>query len=105
VLIWRWLKKLLPHDEEPGCGYGPFKFRGDHPFNRACNLHDYGFDDAADGDGKTDKTLDELDWDLFWRWVLIARAETDYRKRLYLVCDIIYAWPLARLGGKVLYDD
>lgn len=101
--IWKWLKKILPHDKEEGCGYGPFKLRMDHPFSRACGLHDYGFDDAANGEAE--KTLDELDWDLFYRWVLIAKAEQDPRRRIYLVWDIIKCWPLARAGGGLLYDD
>lgn len=101
----RWLlNKLLPEDSEPGCGYGPFKWPKSHPFSRACYLHDWEFGEANRLEESSAKTLDEANWDMFNRWLLIAQAEPSLKKRLELADDICRGYPLAKLGGRLLWD-
>lgn len=100
-----WLKniarRLLPEDPDEGCGWWIFKLKAKE-LVRPCVLHDKDFDDASKGAGE--KTLDEADWLLFWRWVLVVKAVPDMRRRLELVGEICEAWPLARTFGAVLWD-
>ena len=98
----RLLNRILPEDKEVGCGYGPFKLSRDHPFTPACNLHDWEFDRANAGDA--DKPLAQVDWDLFYRWVLIAKAQKDPEHRAALALEICRYWPLARKVGAYLWD-
>jgi hypothetical protein len=101
-MIISWLKKLLPEDSSNDCGYGPFKLPHDHPFTRGCNLHDFEFAQAHRGKGE--KSLDQVDWELFYRWVMIARAETTHSGKCALARDICRYWPLARGFGGFLWD-
>lgn len=100
-----WLRKIirsiLPVDSSNDCGYGPFKLPHEHPFTRACTLHDYDF--LQSHAGRAEKSINQADADLFWRWALIAHAEQDATKRCKLFEDICEYWPLARLGGKILW--
>lgn len=94
---------LFPEDKgPPQCGYGVFKLPLDHPFTRGCTLHDSDYSMAHEG--LAEKTKDITDWDLLWRWVLIARAEQDPARRIELVFDIIWYWPIARHGGNFMWD-
>lgn len=93
---------MIPEDPARGCGYGIFKLPLTHPFTRACDLHDYEFGESHAGE--PNKTKDEVDWDLFYRWALIALAEKNIEKRIDLVWDIIKLWPLAREGGNLMWD-
>jgi len=101
-----WLRRLfgwmVPEDNAPGCGYGVFKLPLDHPFTVGCNLHDWEFGQSHAGNA--DKPRDQVDWDLFYRWVLITKSESDLEKRIELVWDIIKLWPLARTGGDLMWD-
>lgn len=97
--ILRW---FVPEDEEVGCGYGPFKFKKDHPFNQVCALHDQEFGDGHDG--KQGLTKDDVDWDLFWQWAQVASAESDPKIRMKLVWDICKYWPVARVGGNLMWE-
>lgn len=94
------LSKILPKDPSNDCGFGPFKLPHDHPFTRACELHDFEFVESA----TSGRRLSEVDWDLFYRWVLIAGAEADPIKRCRLASEICTYWPLARRGGRLLWD-
>lgn len=100
-----WLRKLfrkvLPLDKSNDCGYGPFKLPHDHPFTRACELHDYPYEQGLIG--KEEHPLDYEDWMLFWRCVLIIKAEQRVERRMELVWDLIKIFPLARAGGKILW--
>lgn len=98
----RWLNRLIPEDKEVGCGFGPFKLSDDHPFVPACTLHDMAFDDAHRG--VNDKDLSEVDWDLFFRMVLIAKAQGTPELRCAYAMEICMEWPLARFVGGVLWD-
>lgn len=100
--VREYLGWLIPEDPVGGCGYGPFKLPLDHPFTRACDLHDYGY--GLGHDGIPEQTKDELDWDLFWRWTLIAKAEPDLKKRISLCYDIVKLWPLAQIGGYLMWE-
>jgi hypothetical protein len=96
------LSHLLPEDPSNDCGYGPFKLPHDHPFTRGCNLHDFEFEQAHRG--KSDKTIDQVDWELFYRWTMIARAAPTHAKRCELAGEICRYWPLARSVGALLWD-
>lgn len=97
------IRTILPVDRDNSCGYGPFKLPEDHPFTPACNLHDWEFDQA--NKGAPDKPLDKADWDLFYRWVLIANNSTgSYEEKCALAMQICKLWPLARTFGGVLWD-
>ena len=102
----KWLAKLinkvLPEDPVPQCGYGPFSLPPDHPFTRACILHDYDFELAHNGQQK--KTLDQVDAELFNRWALIAKNAPTVEEQLELMHDICDYWPWARRGGELLWD-
>lgn len=100
--ITRILKRVLPEDPEPGCGYWIFKLPANHPFTRACNLHDDAFDEAHKG--THDLTLAEEDWRLFFRWAMIARAAQTPEERCALVSEICKYWPKARWAGKYLWE-
>lgn len=101
-LLRRLFGWLIPEDPNPGMGYGPFKISADHPFNRAGLIHDWEFGESHKG--TPDSTKDETDWDFFWRMALIARAEEDMERRLELTWDIIKLWPIARVGGNLMWD-
>jgi hypothetical protein len=101
-LLIRLLNKILPEDKEAGCGYGPFKLPQDHPFTRGCNLHDWEFGEAHEGRGE--KSIQQVDWELFYRWVLIARAEQTYTAKCALAREICKYWPLAHSVGPFLWD-
>lgn len=96
----RMLNYVLPRDSSNDCGYGPFKLPASHPFTRACELHDFEFDNAE----LSGKSLAQVDWDLFYRWVLIAEKYEDPMKRCKLAMDICANWPLARKFGGLLWD-
>jgi len=93
---------ILPEDKECGCGYWIFKLPLDHPFTRACNLHDYEF--GLSEQGIPEKTKDRADIELFWRWALIAKNQPSDEETLGLIWDIIKFWPLARGVGELLWD-
>ena len=93
---------FLPEDPEMKCGYGPFGLPLDHPFTRACILHDHEFELAHEG--RPDKTKDKSDIDLFYRWVLIAKAAATEAETIDLFWDIVKYWPLARVGGNLMWD-
>lgn len=98
----RLLNRILPEDKEVGCGYGPFKLSRDHPFTPACNLHDKDFEDAHNG--INERTIDEADWNLFWRMVLIAKSQTTPEKQCAMALEICLEWPLARGFGGITWD-
>lgn len=100
--IAKLLGKVLPEDSSNDCGYGPFKLPHDHPFTRGCNLHDFEFDQAHKGKGN--KGISQVDWELFYRWVLIARAEPTYTGKCELASEICKYWPLAHSFGPLLWD-
>lgn len=100
--IRRIINRIIPEDNSIQCGYGPISLPLDHPFTRACQLHDWEFEQAHEG--SLEKTIHQVDWDLFYRWVLIAKAEQNPERRCELAKDICYYWVLARWGGNVLWD-
>lgn len=91
----------LPQDPDDSAGWGPFKLPPEHPFHRAARLHDIAFRNSATG---TDR-LSEQDWLLFWRFVMLARAEPDPIQRCHLAMDACRYWPLARHFGRYLWDE
>lgn len=98
-----WLKKkVFPSDPNPVCGYGPFSLPEDHPFTRACVLHDHEFQLAEQG--LTEKTLAEADAELFFRWTLIANSQVMIEDKIRLMGEICKYWPLARKVGWILWD-
>lgn len=101
-LIRRLFGWMFPEDKDNGCGYGIFKLPEDHPFSRGCNLHDSDY--ALAHEGLAEKTKDIVDWDLFWRWTLLTRAEQDPARRIQLCYDICKYWPLAQIGGNLMWD-
>jgi hypothetical protein len=92
--------RIIPQDTSDDCGVGPFKLPHNHPFTRACQLHDYEFVESH----RSGKRLSEVDWDLFYRWVLIAAAEPEPLKRCRLAEDICQYWPIARRFGGWFWD-
>jgi len=100
--IRRIFRRILPHDDAIGCGYGPFKLPPDHPFTPGCTLHDYEFDEAHAGRGT--KGIQQVDWELFYRWVLIAKAQQTYATKCALAREICRYWPLAHAVGGYLWD-
>lgn len=92
----------LPIDPNPVCGVWIFSLDPNHPFTRACALHDIDFLLAEIG--KNDKTLNENDSDLFWRWTLIARAQEKPEDQIKLMLEICRLFPVARIGGRLLWD-
>ncbi len=96
------LRKIMPEDKELGCGYGPFKLDPQHPFTPACLLHDNDYGLAADG--VPEKTLNQVDWELFHRWAMIAGASESYEERCRLAMQICKMWPLARVAGPLLWN-
>lgn len=98
----RLLRKILPVDSSDDCGYGPFKLGPDHEFTPACRLHDHDFKLAHEQ--KAEKSIDQADADLFWRWALIAHNQSNAQKRCELMMEICKLWPLARAGGVILWD-
>lgn len=100
--LTRIFKNILPEDSEVGCGYGPFKLPANHPFTRGCNIHDWEFDEAHKGRG--DKGIQQVDWELFYRWVLIAKAEQSFAGKCALAREICKYWPLAHRVGPFLWD-
>lgn len=103
-LFGRLLRTLIPEDTERGCGYGLLKLPLDHPFNRACDLHDFDFGGAHKEGEAYEKSKDQTDFELAYRWMLIARAEPDPVRRCELIMDICKYWPLARYGGSLMWD-
>lgn len=65
---------MLPEDQNNLCGYGPFSLPADHPFTRACVLHDYEFDLKHKGEA-TDGGRATADKMLLKRMLDIAKAE------------------------------
>ena len=100
--ISKLVRKIMPEDKATGCGYGPFRLPSDHPFTRGCNLHDFEFDQAHAGKGN--KGIAQVDWELFYRWVLIARAEPTYTGKCNLASEICKYWPMAHGFGPYLWD-
>lgn len=96
------LNKILPEDKENKCGYGPLSLPADHPFGPACDLHDWEFEQA--NAGHADKPLNEVDWSLFYRWVLIAKSMPTPELQCQFAMQICKYWPLARVGGGFLWD-
>lgn len=96
-----WWRRIFPDDPCPVCGYGWFSLDESHPFTRACILHDDEYGQAIKG--LNELTIDEADFLLFWRWVLIAKAQISNEERCRLLWQICELWPLARIAGKVLW--
>lgn len=96
----KWFLNLLPVDESDDAGWGPFKLPPEHPFHRAARLHDISFRNS----GSNTERLSEADWLLFWRFVMLARAEPDPIQRCHLAMDACKYWPLARHFGRYLWD-
>lgn len=100
--ILKQIGKLLPSDKCIRCGVGPFSLPVDHPFTRACALHDYDFDQAHAG--TPEKTRAEADKQLFWRWALIANNAPTAEESCNLMRDICKYWPLARDFGGIWWE-
>ena len=90
----------MPRDETNVCGVRPFNLPENHPFTRACGLHDYDFDESK----TSGQSLLDADWSLFYRWVLIAKAEPDPAIRRKLTRDICKYWPYADRFGELFWD-
>lgn len=97
--VLRW---ILPEDKNDVCGYGPFNLGKDHPFTPACEIHDWEFKKSHNG--TPDKPIDKVDWDLFYRWVLIVKAMPTDAERCKYAREICEYWPLARDFGPLLWD-
>lgn len=98
-----WFTKLFGRDKCDRCGVGVFSLPTDHPFTRACRLHDYEFDQAHAG--QNNKTRAEVDAELFHRWALIAKnTSTTKMQECDLLLDICRYWPLARKLGHLFWD-
>jgi hypothetical protein len=105
-----WLKnvirKVMPNDHRRGCGVGPewlpFRLPLNHPFTRACDLHDDEF--ALAETGSPDKELGHVDWDIFYRWVLIAKAASTYEEKCKLAADICRYWPYVYKYSGYFWD-
>lgn len=101
---------ILPEDDGPPvCGAKiPFLPRWlttlpeDHPFTRACILHDYEF--GLSHEGKAEKTKDEADIDLFYRFALLAKAASTSEEKVKLLMDICKYWPLGREVGRLFWE-
>jgi len=98
----RLLGRLLPEDDSDQCGYYFLSLPEGHVFERGCSLHDWEFHQAHLGKGE--KSLAEVDWDLFYRWVLLAKAAGTPEERCKLAQDICTYWPYARRFGGLLWD-
>lgn len=102
----RWLRnllnKFLPEDPDRGCGYFLLKLPLDHPFTRACDIHDWEFQEAHEGRGE--KEISEVDWELFKRWFYITNAAESWEAKCALARDMCEFWPWANRVGWLLYD-
>ena len=58
---------------------------------------------AAHGGGR-ERSLDEVDWLLFHRWYLWVSNVQDPKVGAKFALDICKYWPLARVGGALLWD-
>jgi hypothetical protein len=97
----KWFINLFPPENNDSAGVGPFRLpKRCQWMERAANLHDWEFENAS----KTGKKLSEVDGDLFYRWVLEARAETDPMRRCQAFGDICRYWPIARHVGRYFWD-
>jgi hypothetical protein len=73
-------------------------------FQRAAALHDKAFDEAERLGKKYEHTRAEEDWNLFYRLVLLAHAETDAHRRCDRAETICRYWPLAREFGHIWWE-
>lgn len=96
----KFIGRFLPQDKSNDCGYSVFKLPHEHPFTRACELHDDAYANAE----TNNQTLSDVDWELFWRWCLIARAASNSARRCKLASEICSNWPLARRFGPLMWD-
>ena len=100
------IRKVLPNDPRRGCGVGPhwlpFRLPDDHPLTRGCDLHDWEFGQSEEGN--PDKTLPQVDWDLFYRWVLIAKAAETYEDKCQLAEEICKYWPYVNRYSGYFWD-
>jgi hypothetical protein len=93
-------------NNEDNCfGYWAFKpLPTEHPFQRAAVLHDYEFDQAHKLKKDYPKSRAEVDWDLFYRLVLLAKSETNPDKQCDRAMTICRYWPLAREYGNLYWE-
>jgi hypothetical protein len=97
----RFLNWLLPEDPDDSAGYGPFRLPAECEWmQRAAKLHDYEFE-HAEGRGKR---VSEVDFDLFYRWVLEARSAEGPLERCKRASQICRYWPIARRFGRLIWD-
>lgn len=101
-ILKKLLNYILPEDPDDSAGYGPFRLPSPECdwMARAATLHDWEFTNAE----KSGKRLSEVDWELFYRWVLEAKSEQDPAKRCHRAREICRYWPLARIAGRYLWD-
>lgn len=105
-----WLKnvirKVMPNDHRVGCGVGPhwlpFRLPEDHPFTRACINHDWEFEQAETG--SPDKELGQVDWNIFWQWVMITKAASTYEEKCKLAAEICKYWPYVYKYSGYFWD-
>ena len=88
---------MLPEDPNNVCGYGPFSLPAEHPFTRACILHDYEFDlkhkgEVTEGRRSADKML-------LKRMLEIANAEDSMRLKF----EAYAFYGLARVFGGLFW--
>lgn len=74
------------------------------PFQRASALHDWEFDQAHKYKKKYPRNRAEVDFDLFYRLVLLAKAETDPQRRCDRAVTACRYWPLAREFGHLFWE-
>lgn len=98
----RTLRRIIPDDKVVRCGWGPLSLPTSNRLTPGCRLHDGDYDQAHAG--INEHTLDETDELLFWRWTLIAHNQPTPAERCALAMEICKLWPLARIGGKILWD-
>lgn len=94
------LSRIIPRDTERAAGYGIFKLPDGHWMHRAAGLHDDAFDYAS----QNDESLHEVDWMLFYRWVLQVNTNPNYEERCNMALEICRYWPLARYFGRFMWD-
>ncbi len=107
MLTWvsRLISRIFPEDPNPGCGYLGLRLPDGHPFHKGgCFKHDDAFADANANGLNSKKTLNQVDWELFCDWYKTASEAPTDAERCQLASEICRYWPLARLGGKVLWD-
>ena len=87
---------MIPYDNSPGIGWGPFKLAKDHPLFPAAEIHDANYDEIIQGTSKI--TLAEADKLFEDNCLCIAMMQEDpgdrerLRREAHMFYGVIRMW-------------